>query len=257
MEHIISYSGGLGSFAVACWVKEKYSNDEIKLVFTDTNFEDEDLYRFIKESSQKLGLELVVIKNTDNPLILMEKDKFLYNSRIANCSKKLKSKPFAEWLKSKDKQNIILYFGIGFEESHRTKAIQANYKGWQVSFPLVDNIIDSSAYLEKYQIKRPVLYDKGFSHNNCGGRCVKGGIGHWLTLLKKDNARFAEMRDFEKRMNVMLNQHHQTENVYSFLKRKGKPYPLYQLEIEFMLNGEQLEIDFGDDIGGCGCFVEN
>lgn len=255
-KHIVSYSGGLGSFAVACWVKENYPQDEIWLVFTDTHFEDEDLYRFIDESAKKLGLPLYKIGIVDTPLTLMENDKFLYNSRVANCSKKLKSQPFAKMLKYEDKENTIIYFGIGFEEQHRTQAISKAYKGWQVEFPLVNNIIDYNDYLKQYGIKRPRLYDMGFTHNNCGGRCIKGGIGHWIQLLKKDYDRFVEMRDFEKRMNIILNNHHNTNKVYSFLKRYGSSYTLEQLERDFQKQGEQLELDFGEDIGGCGCFVD-
>jgi len=256
MKHIVSFSGGLGSFAVACWVKENYPNDEILLVFTDTHFEDEDLYRFIDESSSKLELPLHKIGIDDTPLTLMEKDKFLYNSRVAKCSMKLKSKPFANMLKNEDKRNCVIYFGIGFEESHRTVAIKKAYKDWQVSFPLVDSIIDYNQYLTMYGIKRPRLYDMGFSHNNCGGRCVKGGIGHWIQLLKKDYKRFEEMRDFEEYMQKLLNKHHQSSKIYSFLKRYGKPYKLNMLEKDYQRQGEQLEFDFGEDIGGCGCFVD-
>lgn len=258
MNHIISFSGGLGSFAVACWVKEHYPSDNIVLVFTDTNFEDEDLYRFNAEVSEKLGLMLITLNNHDklDPLTLMEKDNYLYNSHVANCSKKLKSKVFREWLKFVPAENNTLYFGIGFDESHRRIAIQRAYSKYMVEFPLIDNIVDVNFYLKKYGIKRPRLYDMGFSHNNCGGRCIKGGIGHWINLFKKDYERFSQMRDFETKMNIRLNKHHQTEQVYSYLKRYGSSYTLEQLETDFKNKGEQLQFDFGDDIGGCGCFVD-
>ena len=256
MKHIISFSGGLGSFAVACLVKEKFPLDHIELVFTDTHFEDEDLYRFIKEASDKLGLPLIILSNKDNdtPLTLMEKDNFMYNSRVAKCSYKLKSKVFREYLKTQQK-DCILYFGIGFEESHRVSAITNAYKNHQVMFPLCDEIVDVEEYLKKYNIKKPRLYDMGFAHNNCGGRCVKGGIGHWVNLLRKDYTRFIEMRDFEKKFSVKLNIKHDTSKTYSFIKRNGKPYTLEKLEEDYRKQGEQLEIDF-DDIGGCGCFVD-
>ena len=40
MNHIIFFSGGKSSFAVADYVKEKYPNDNILLYFTDTLWED-------------------------------------------------------------------------------------------------------------------------------------------------------------------------------------------------------------------------
>lgn len=45
-NHIIFFSGGTASFAVAAWVKKKHPNDNILLYFTDTLWESEDLYRF-------------------------------------------------------------------------------------------------------------------------------------------------------------------------------------------------------------------
>lgn len=51
-EHIVFYSGGLGSFATAWRVYEKLgSMDNITLLFTDTLIESNDLYRFIIETS--------------------------------------------------------------------------------------------------------------------------------------------------------------------------------------------------------------
>jgi len=84
MKHrIIFFSGGKASFKTAHFVKENYPNDNILLLFTDTNFEDEDLYRFINEASDKLKLPMLTLNIGKNPKELMEEDNFLYNSRIA------------------------------------------------------------------------------------------------------------------------------------------------------------------------------
>lgn len=59
MKHIVAYSGGLGSYFTAKRLIERGINKEdIILLFHDTKVEDEDLYRFLKESTQKLGIPL-------------------------------------------------------------------------------------------------------------------------------------------------------------------------------------------------------
>lgn len=53
MKHIVFYSGGLGSWATARRVIEKEGIENVILLFTDTLIEDEDLYRFLLETSQQ------------------------------------------------------------------------------------------------------------------------------------------------------------------------------------------------------------
>jgi len=271
-NRIIFFSGGKSSFTVAWWVKNKHPNDNIILYFTDTMFEDEDLYRFNYEVSDKLELPLLIHADGRNPLDLMQQQNFLYNSRIARCSLELKVmvaskflrkgiKPNHEqwhnkkYLKSENFiENPILYFGIGYGEAHRRTAIEKNWQPLETQFPLIDEYVDTNTILNQYNIKQPKLYDMGFAHNNCKGRCIKGGQGHWLHLLKNDYVSFQEMRDFEIMMNGIINAKNNTKDVkYSFLKKKGQPYLLKDLEYDFRNKPQQLDIW---DFGGCGCFVE-
>ena len=46
MKHIVSFSGGMGSFAEAKSCVDKYGKENVTLLFADTLMEDEDLYRF-------------------------------------------------------------------------------------------------------------------------------------------------------------------------------------------------------------------
>jgi hypothetical protein len=271
-NRIIFYSGGKSSFAVADWVKQNYPNDNIVLYFTDTMWEDEDLYRFIREGSDKLELPMLIHADGRNPKELMEEDNFLYNSRIANCSMKLKVQVSKRYIKKGIKPTIeewynkqylknedftkepILYFGIGFQEAHRKGAIVKNWSPYQVEMPMVDSFIDVDKVLEKHNIKQPRLYDMRFSHNNCAGRCIKGGQGHWIHLLKKDPSKFMEMLDFENKMNEQINEYKGTKDVkYSFLKKKGNAWTLEDLKEDYEQQPEQIDLF---DIGACGCFVD-
>ncbi|MFB5268119.1 phosphoadenosine phosphosulfate reductase family protein [Paenibacillus enshidis] len=133
MNRIIFFSGGKASLATADYVKTKYPEDDIILYFTDTLWENEDLYRFINESSDKLQLPMLIHSSGMNPIQLMFEKKLVFNSMIGDCSKILKMRVASDFLKKgkrpvveewRNKQYLknedfvrdaVLYFGIGFE----------------------------------------------------------------------------------------------------------------------------------------------
>lgn len=254
-NRIIFFSGGKSSFSVADYVKQHYPDDNIVLYFNDTKWEDEDLYRFIKEASDKLKLPLLTHSLGVNPIQLMHKQKVVYNSRIGNCSKILKMKVAADFIKKGKKPPIeewrnkqylkdenltnepIIYFGIGWDESHREGAIRKNWAPLQVEMPLIDEIIDNNEILKKYSIKQPRLYDLGFAHNNCKGRCVKAGQGHFKNLKEKLPETFNELMKNEHYMKLYVSSYHMIKK--SDLEEDVK-------EILF----DELEAAFGDFFNG-------
>lgn len=217
-NHIIFFSGGKSSFSVADYVKTHFPDDNIVLYFTDTLWEDEDLYRFIEEACDRLELPMLTHSMGINPMQLMFEQKLVFNSRIGECSKKLKMKVAADFLKKgkipqiekwRNKQflknedfttDATLYFGIGFEEMHRQEPIIKNWKPFKVVMPLIDEIIDNSEILKKYGLKQPRLYDHGFAHNNCKARCVKAGQGHYRQLKKEMPEVYKEILEQEYHM---------------------------------------------------------
>ena len=221
-NHIIFFSGGKASFVVADFVKKEFPNDNIVLYFTDTLWENEDLYRFIAEASDKLQLPMLTHSAGINPMQLMFEKKMVYNSRIGDCSKLLKVRVASDFLKKgiippnqswrnhehlKQKDfvlNATLYFGIGFDEMHRQGAIVKNWLPFHVEMPLIENNIRFDEVLKKYDIKQPRLYDMGFSHNNCNGRCVKAGQGHFLNLKNKMPVVFDEIMQQEHNMKIYV-----------------------------------------------------
>lgn len=255
MKHIISISGGVGSYFTLKRVIEKEGKEDVIAVFCDTLAEDGDLYRFLDDIETKLNIKIVRLCVGKTPFELAWEENFLYNSRIANCSKKLKSQPFRKWLKANyGPEECILYLGIDWTESHRKAAIERNYKPYTVKFPMCDApYIDKPEMLEMLKrdgIEIPYMYRLGFSHNNCAGCCVKGGIGHWKRLLETDRRTFLQWENKENAIRRKL------DRDVSILKRKGKPYTLHELRMSVEGNGIQLSLDELCDIGGCGCFTE-
>lgn len=257
MKHIVFYSGGLGSWATAKRVIEKHGKENTILLFTDTLIEDEDLYRFLDDTEKELGIEITRIADGRTPWEVFKDVRYLGNSRIAQCSHILKQKVADEWLKEHYKPDeCVLYLGIDWTEEHRTKAPTKNWHPYKVKFPMCEE-----PYLDKEDVKKmlketgielPRLYKMGFSHNNCGGGCVRAGQGHFINLLKQMPERFKEWEDNEQMMRDYL------EKDVSMLKRtkKGVQYrlTLQQLREEFEKDSKQIDFD---DIGGCGCFVDD
>lgn len=251
MNRIIFSSGGTASMAVADWVKEKYPNDNILMYFTDTLWESEDCYRFINEGSDKMQLPLLTHSAGINPIQLMFEKKIVYNSMIGDCSKLLKMRIGMDFLKRgksptveqwRNKQflkhedfttDAVLYFGIGFDEMHREKPISLNWSPFKVEFPLIANNIWKEDVLKKYNMRRPILYDYGFSHNNCNGRCVKAGQGHYKLLKEKMPDVFEKIMEQEYHLKMCV-------SAYRYITLGNKPkddipeediIPLYVQEI--------------------------
>lgn len=253
MKHIISFSGGLGSYFTLKRVLEKVDKENIELVFCDTLFEDEDLYRFIDDVVEKYQVKLVNLCVGKTPVELSKEEKFLYNSRVASCSKKLKSKPFKEYIKSIDEQ-IVLYFGIDFTESHRCAAIEKHYKNYKVEFPMCKAPYlfkhEMIWFLDNDEIELPRMYKLGFSHNNCKGRCFKAGIGHFKNLYEKDRCTYLSFEQQEQEIIEAIGKD------VGIMKRKGKPFTLKMLR-ESIESNQQLSLFEENEIGGCGCFFED
>lgn len=254
MKHIVSFSGGIGSFVTAHKIIEKYGKDDVILVFADTLIEDEDLYRFIEESFQKFGVKYVWLKDGRNPWEVFRDVKYMGNSRIAQCSRILKTKQVEDYIKSLN-EDIILYLGIDWTEIHRLEGAKKRWNPLRVESPLCEepylNKQDMRDIVESYGIKIPRLYDYGFSHNNCGGFCVRAGQAQFKNLLEKFPERYLWHESQQE--SLFKDQ----PNLKPFLK-KNKNNQTYYLKLkefrEMIQTGEGFD---KYDFGGCGCFVDD
>jgi len=113
------------------------------------------------------------------------------STRIDPCSKILKRQVIDRWcVEQCDPAHTVRYIGFTFEEAHRMVSMLAvmNRKGWHVEAPLLNDTTLTRDYLFE-ECRRcfgflPRLYAFGFSHQNCGGACVKAGHREWARLLR-------------------------------------------------------------------------
>ena len=246
---------------------DKYGSANTRLLFTDTLIEDADLYRFLQEGAANVGAELVWLKDGRTPWQVFDDVKVLGNSRMDPCSRVLKRELAQKWLDENcDPRDTALAFGIDWTEGHRFDdgeghGVRPRYHrlGWPlVEAPMMDapflGRADIAAWLAREGIERARLYKEGFTHNNCGGGCVKAGKGHWAHVLRRRPEVFAEWEAGEIAFNAK-----RPGKKFQTIVQDVKPAPQKNVPVrlsELRKRIERQEVDLFD-IGGCGCFVSD
>jgi hypothetical protein len=255
MEHIISFSGGMGSFAEAVSCVEKFGKENVVTLFSDTLIEDKDLYRFMGECNEYLGCRHIIIKDGRTPFEVFKDVKFMGNTRIDPCSRILKRDLLSKFIKTNWKPSEAeIHLGIDYSEEHRLRRVQERMVPYVYRSTLVEEgKIVPKDFSIKYGIAPPRLYSLGLGHNNCGGFCVKAGLGHYKKLLEGDRDQYLYFENQEKlvyenvpnakpflRKNIGNTKHYMTLFEYREMLEKDK---------EFLSEDEKMEF------GGCGCAI--
>lgn len=235
---IVLFSGGLSSYEVGRRVVNQYGKENVQLWFFDTLIEDEDVYRFINESQETLGLEVKFFKDGRHPWQVFRDERFIGNSRVPLCNRVLKRELLERTLKAwYPRKDIVLHFGYDANELNRMNKAKSRWKtaGYDVNFPLVNPpFYDKYAQIIKLEtegIKIPKLYRNGFLHNNCGGACVQAGIQQWTKLWFDFPERFLWHEEQEALTRDYLN-----KDVSILRNRKNKTTkPLTLRELRFRL----------------------
>jgi len=203
VKYISSLSGGKASAIATERAIQKYGINNVELWFADTLWEDDDLHRFLNDLEKRWGKKRIRHTEGRKPLEVAEDQNIIPNSRIAPCSRELKIKPFIKFLTSFPKPVTVL-LGMDYTEMHRMAAPKANYEkieGVYVDYPLMWKPYEFKPYEEiiKYEwgIEIPRLYNMGFPHNNCGGRCIRQGIKEWQRLRVHFPERFEDVKNWE------------------------------------------------------------
>lgn len=261
--HVVMFSGGLGSWLAAKRIAAEHGTDDLVLLFADVGSdrsphvgEDEDTYRFIREAATDVGGELVTVRDGRDIWQVFRDDRFLGNTRLANCSKYLKQKPCREWLEAnRDPAETTVYVGIDWSETHRLPAIEAGWAPYPVRAPMTEApLLDREAMRQSCLdagIELPRLYRAGFPHNNCGGFCVRAGQAQMELLLREHPERYA----FHEAEEQALREHLDKDVTVLRDRTGGTLTPLTLRGFRERIEGQP---DLFDplDFGGCGCFTE-
>ena len=247
---------------------QAYGKENCILFFTNTLWEDDDNYRFMDEIAEYIGIEITERIDGRTPEEVFYDVRFLGNSRVAKCSEELKVRQtivFLEELRDIHNLEPILYFGIGPHESHRADNLKEFYEHRPIEpietrFPMIETFTpdkDIKSIIEnEWGIKLPRMYNiaeklkpelgiKGFSHANCGGRCVRGGYQHYALLYAIWPERYAEQEEMEENFRTHF------DKDISILKKDGKPYTLKQYRELLEKEGIENYVKKPDDTVPC------
>ena len=256
VRHLCLFSGGLVSWATAKRVVEKHGTDGVVLLFADTMMEDEDLYRFIVEAAENVGVPLTRIADGRNPWEVMRDERIIGGGMTGAdpCSKILKRQLLDRWAKENCGPETVSYCGLDWTEEHRLVRMQKRMPERKWTAPMTEapylSKTEMMEWLKAEGIKAPRLYKMGFPHNNCGGFCIKAGQAHFALLLRTMPERYAYHEGKEEEMRQMLGKD------YAVLREQTagvkRPLTLRKLRERIESQGSFDAFDWG----GCGCAID-
>ena len=247
------FSGGVGSWAAAKRTAFQHGTEGLTLLFADTLIEDEDLYRFLADAAANVGGQFVRQAEGRDPWQVFFDKRYLGNTRIDPCSAVLKRDFMRKWLVDNcDPANTTVVLGFDWTEPHRVERSRPYWAPWRIVAPLIEKPYLSKPelldWLKREGIEAPRLYREGFSHNNCGGFCIKAGQAQFRRLLLWNRERYLYHEGREQELRAYL----KADVAIMRDRAGGIVRPLTMREF-------RERIEAGDacdptDVGGCGCF---
>lgn len=176
---VVWLSAGVSSFIAGYLVKETVD----EWIYIDIDNQHPDSLRFIKDCERVIGKKVTRLKSDEFNSVqeVIRKFRYINSPYGAPCTGMLKKKVRKKWENEHLDENLTYIWGMDANESHRAERLVKAQPEYEHEFPLIDNNItkqDAHAILDRLGIKRPAMYDLGFSNNNCVG-CVKGGQWYW------------------------------------------------------------------------------
>jgi hypothetical protein len=169
------FSAGVSSFVAALLSKP----DEI--IYIDIDDQHPDSMRFVHDCESALGKEIKILRSqygsVENAVRAFG---FIASPYGAKCTDVLKKRVRKEW-ESQQTEPITHIWGMDCAERNRAEQIRNAMPNVGHEFPLIEKMLtkaDAHGICAMQGVKRPAMYDLGYSNNNCIG-CVKGGMGYW------------------------------------------------------------------------------
>jgi hypothetical protein len=268
-KHVVNLSGGACSFWAAHRVAERYGTADMVLLFADVLIEDPELYEFNDWTAGYFGVSVTRVSRELTPWQLFRQKGVIGHDRLPICSIMLKREPLWEWhAENLNPRNSLfgepdmIYVGLDWNESHRLEILRANQPEWVIEAPMCEwePVWDKCTMLKELKAlgaPEQRSYREGFPHNNCGRRCVRAGISHFVKLFKTDAPAFLEWEREEAATIAELTTRGTSSADFTLLTdRRGgirKSMTLAQLR-ERIEAGDKTLPKY--DWGGCGCGVE-
>lgn len=171
------------SAGVSSAVATKLRIDDIdRIIYTHIDDQHPDTLRFVRDCEAWFGKPVEVLQSpykcVENALLGAS---YINGVAGAPCTKFLKRRVRKEWEAEHENDDLVYVWGMDCHERDRCERLRVVMPNQEHVFPLVEETCTKAhahEILRASGIKRPAMYDIGYSNNNCIG-CVKGGMGYW------------------------------------------------------------------------------
>lgn len=193
-------SAGVSSFIAGYLERETID----KFVYIDLADQHQDSIRFVKDCEKFFGKEIEIIKSNrykdvNEAILCNGVIKNPYN-QFAPCTNILKKQVRKDWEKQYSDYDITYVWGYDLNEKHRADRLDISMSEFKHQYPLIEKQLtkqDCHAMSERLGMKRPTMYDLGYSNNNCIG-CIKGGMGYWNKIRVDFPGVFKQRAEMER-----------------------------------------------------------
>lgn len=172
-------SAGVSSFVAGYLERETVDH----FIYIDIADQHPDSMRFIRDCERALNRPIEILKAgyEDVADVIRKENCIKIPGGFAPCTNRLKKQVRKAWEKAHEDFLITYVWGMDANESNRAERLDLAMMGFNNDFPLIERGLtkqDAHAICERLGIKRPAMYELGYSNNNCIG-CIKGGMGYW------------------------------------------------------------------------------
>ena len=193
-------SSGVSSF-IAGWL-ERDTIDEF--IYIDIADQHPDSIRFIADCENSLSRPVTILRSDEYESVdnAIRAAGFIRNrfNHYYPCTNWLKKRVRKKWEYEHKDFDISYVWGFDAAETGRKERLIESMPNFYHDFPLIDRSLskqDAHGICAALGIKRPAMYDLGYSNNNCIG-CVRGGCGYWNKIRKDFPEVFASRAKLER-----------------------------------------------------------
>lgn len=191
-------SAGVSSFIAGYLARDTVD----EYIYIDIADQHPDSMRFIHDCEKALGKEIKIISSTKYSRVgdVCRAFRFVNSANGAKCTEVLKKRVRKEWEYEHRECSLTYVWGMDLNEKNRADRLYDTMSYAKHEFPLIEHNLtkaDAHAICAQLGIKRPVMYDMGYSNNNCIG-CVKGGAGYWNKIRVDFPEVFADRAKMER-----------------------------------------------------------
>lgn len=191
-------SAGVSSFIAGWLVRDTVD----KFIYIDIADQHPDSMRFIADCEKALDKPIEILRSSEYGCVgeVCRAFRFVASAYGAKCTEVLKKRVRKQWEYEHRDYDITYVWGMDLNEKDRADRLVETMVEFNHEFPLIDKQLskdDAHGILKQLGIRRPAMYDMGYSNNNCVG-CIKGGKGYWNKIRVDFPDVFADRAKMER-----------------------------------------------------------